>query len=104
MYIWQIFLSFFVFMFCLMFMLRWFVVRSQLGCWMQRVSHWVYWNIFNERIFTDKGRFTYTTQILPKTVAFNLLTTWVVLCKSSAQLAYNRLGVVRLIYTVRLTL
>jgi hypothetical protein len=30
----------------------------------------------------------YTTQLLPKTVACNLLTTWVVLCKSSTQLAY----------------
>ena len=39
----------------------------------------------------------YTTQILPKTVACNLLTTRVELCKSSTQLAY----VVLLIYTVQ---
>jgi hypothetical protein len=34
----------------------------------------------------------YTTQLLPKTVACNLLTTWVVLCTSSTQLTYDNLG------------
>jgi hypothetical protein len=36
--------------------------------------------------------YTYTTQLLPKTVTCNLLTTWVVLCKSSTQLAYDNVG------------
>jgi hypothetical protein len=34
----------------------------------------------------------YTTQLLPKTVACNVLTTWVVLCKSSTQLNHDNVG------------
>ena len=40
----------------------------------------------------------YTAQRLPKTVACNLLATWVVPCKSSTQLTYDKVGIQRYLF------
>jgi hypothetical protein len=45
---------------------------------------------YRQPTLSDKGRKPiHTTQVLTKTVACNLLTTWVVLCKSSTQHIYD---------------